>query len=312
MEQLVVDESRKRSADGNPALDTVNVLSSAKQKLSAFLSTQSLEVTARQMEKFPILAERMHAGSRVYIACIGPEDAPDQIRAAARLAELGFMPVPHFPARLIGGAVQLEDLVARFVGEAGITDALLVGGGAESPAGDFTSVMDMLETGIFDRFGITSLGFAGHPEGNKDIANAAGEAAIMEALRLKTAFIQRTDARARLVTQFVFAHEPVVKWSQELVAEGIDLPIHVGIPGPATVKTLAKYALSCGVGPSIRIIQKQALNITRLMSVSSPDEVVNGLADAAVSGQGNGIAQAHFFPFGGFEKLFDWQDTLDL
>ena len=48
------------------------------------------------------------------------------------------------------------------------------------------------------------------------------------------------------------------------------------------------------------------------MSVSTPDEVVNGLADAAASGRGNGIAQAHFFPFGGFEKLFDWQDTLDL
>lgn len=313
MEQVVLDGStRQRSADYNSALDTVSAASSDKEKLAAFLSVQSLEVTARQYDKFPILADRMRSGSRVYIACIGPEDAPDQIRAAARLSELGFTPVPHFPARLIEGAEQLEDLVSRFVGEAGITDALLVGGGADKPAGEFSSVMEMLDTGVFDRFGITNLGFAGHPEGNADIERSAGEAGLMEALRLKQAFTDRTDARTRLVTQFVFAAQPVIDWAGKLAEENIDLPIHVGLPGPATVKTLAKYALTCGVGPSIKIIQKQALNITKLMSVSTPDDTLIGLAEAAASGQGHGIAQVHFFPFGGFEKLFDWLDSLDL
>ena len=313
MEQMVADGStRQRSAEFNSALDTVSPASSDREKLAAFLSVQSLEVTARQYEKFPILARRMRAGSRVYIACIGPEDAPGQIRAAARLAELGFTPVPHFPARLIEGAGRLEDLVSRFVGEAGITDALLVGGGAGKPLGEFSSVMDMLETGIFDRFGITSLGFAGHPEGNADIERAAGEAALVEALRLKQAFAGRTGARTRLVTQFVFAARPVIDWAGMLADENIDLPVHVGLPGPATVKTLVKYALTCGVGPSARIIQKQALNITKLMRVSMPDDTLAGLAEAAASGRGRGIAQAHFFPFGGLEKLFDWLDSLGL
>ncbi len=78
------------------------------------------------------------------------------------------------------------------------------------------------------------------------------------------------------------------------------------MPGPATIKTLAKYALMCGVGNSARLIRRQALNISKLLTVSAPDDFVEDLARIAAEEPDLGIAAPHFYPFGGFDKLFDW------
>jgi methylenetetrahydrofolate reductase (NADPH) len=80
----------------------------------------------------------------------------------------------------------------------------------------------------------------------------------------------------------------------------------VGVPGPATIKTLVKYAAMCGVGNSARFIRKQAMNITRLLTVNTPDDFVGGLADLHFNRPELRIAGPHLYPFGGFDKLFDW------
>jgi methylenetetrahydrofolate reductase (NADPH) len=80
----------------------------------------------------------------------------------------------------------------------------------------------------------------------------------------------------------------------------------VGIPGPATIKTLVKYAAMCGVGNSARFIRKQALNITKLLTVNTPDEFIEQLAVLHFDRPELGIAAPHLYPFGGFDKMFDW------
>ena len=84
----------------------------------------------------------------------------------------------------------------------------------------------------------------------------------------------------------------------------------MGIPGPATIKTLVKYAAMCGVGNSARFIRKQALNITKLLTVNTPDDFVAGLAQVHYGQPELGIAGPHLYPFGGFDKLFDWIATV--
>jgi methylenetetrahydrofolate reductase (NADPH) len=86
----------------------------------------------------------------------------------------------------------------------------------------------------------------------------------------------------------------------------VDLPLHVGVPGPASIKTLVRYAAMCGVGQSARFIRKQALNITKLLTVSEPTEFVDQLATLHFDKPELGIAAPHMYPFGGFDKLFDW------
>ena len=80
----------------------------------------------------------------------------------------------------------------------------------------------------------------------------------------------------------------MAQWAKMLRAEGIDLPIFVGVPGPATIKTLVKYATMCGVGNSARFIRKQAMNITKLLTVNTPDDFVAGSGAAALRPAGAG------------------------
>ena len=133
---------------------------------------------------------------------------------------------------------------------------------------------------------------------------------LATALKQKQAYIRDNGMDGFIATQFLFEAEPVAKWAEGLRAAGIDLPAWVGIPGPASIKTLAKYAAVCGVGNSARFIRKQALNVTKLLSVSTPDKFMNDLASIHVNKPDLKIAGPHMYPFGGFDKLFDWLGSM--
>jgi methylenetetrahydrofolate reductase (NADPH) len=169
--------------------------------------------------------------------------------------------------------------------------------------------MQLLETGLFDRAGFTRLHVAGHPEGNKDIDADGSDRMVMEALRWKQAFQARTDATMALATQFCFDAQPVIEWVNRLQAEGIDLPVHIGIAGPAKLQTLIKFALACGVGPSLQVLQKRAMDVTKLLLPYEPDEVVNVLAAHKAGNPGFGIEQVHIFPLGGIGTAATWANT---
>src|SRR6056297_3280218 len=226
--------------------------------IPALLSGYSIEVMPRTAAKVADFRALLPAGTRVYIAHIDGTPIDDMVATAARLAREGFAVMPHFPARVIPDARTLEDWIARYQGEAGVTEGLLLGGGLAQPRGAFHSSMQLIETGLFDAAGFTRLHVAGHPEGNRDIDPDGGERAVMEALRWKQAFAARTDARMAIVTQFAFEPDPVIAWAERLSAEGIALPIHIGVAGPARLQTMIKFAVACGVGPSLRVLQRRA------------------------------------------------------
>lgn len=280
------------------------------EPVQAFLAEYSLEITPRQSDRVAEIAARLAPGTKVYVALIDPAEAPQQVVAAKALAAHGLAPVPHMPARQIRNAADLGERLARLTGEAGVTQALALGGGLPEPFGEFSSAIELLRTGLFEDHGITRIGFAGHPEGNTDITKVHGEGALMAALREKQAYAREAGLEAYLATQFLFEPGPVVNWARTLRSQGITLPVHVGIPGPATVKTLVKFAAMCGVGASARVIRKQAMNVTKLLTVSTPDDLVSALARASRDEPELDIRQAHFYPFGGFDKLFSWLDTV--
>ena len=273
---------------------------------SAFLQRLSIEITGKQIEKLPLLRERLKPGTRVFIALIDPADVAAQLQAAKALRQAGLEPVPHVPARFVHDLADLKSRIAALAQEAGATEMLVLGGGAPHPVGQYDAAIQILETGVFEANGVKRIGIAGHPEGNPDITKQHGEAALIAALKQKQAWLKAHGIEGFIATQFLFEAAPVAAWAKALRAEGIDLPIHVGVPGPATIKTLVKYAAMCGVGQSARFIRKQAMNVTKLLTVNTPDEFVTGLARLHFERPELGIAGPHLYPFGGFEKLFDW------
>jgi methylenetetrahydrofolate reductase (NADPH) len=270
----------------------------------AFLDRFSIEVMPRTAAGIEDFRDHLPAGTRVYIAHIDGTPVEDMVATAARLRREGYEPMPHFPARIIPSKTVLADWIARYRGEADVREALLLGGGVATPAGDLTSSMDLIGTGLFD--GFDRLHVAGHPEGNKDIDPDGSDRNVMEALRWKQAFSTRTDARMAITTQFCFEADPVIAWADRLAAEGIDLPIHIGIAGPAKLQTLIKFAIACGVGPSLRVLQKRAMDVTKLLLPYEPDEIVTALAEHKARHPKFGVEQVHFFPLGGIKTCAAW------
>jgi methylenetetrahydrofolate reductase (NADPH) len=275
------------------------------EKTSAFLRKASVEITPRQIEKLPILQAKLPVGTDIFIALISAEELEAQISAVAALKNAGFNPIPHIPARFVKDEEDLKVRVGALT-KAGATDVLALGGGAPEPIGKFDAAIQLMETGVFEDHAIKRIGVAGHPEGNSDISKNIGEAGLLRVLQEKQAWLKDKNIAGFIATQFLFDAEPLAFWASQLRAGGVDLPLHVGVPGPASIKTLVRYAAMCGVGQSARFIRKQALNITKLLTVSEPTEFVDQLATLHFDKPELGIAAPHMYPFGGFDKLFDW------
>ena len=270
----------------------------------AFLKGYSIEVMPRTAEKVEDFRALLPKGTRVYIAHIEGTPIEDMVATAKRIAGEGFDVMPHFPARIIHDKATLADWIKRYQTEAGVKQALLLGGGVSTPAGDFESSMQLMETGLFD--GFERLHVAGHPEGNKDIDKDGGDAIVLAALKWKQAFSERSDAKMAIATQFCFEAGPVIAWANRLAEAGVHLPIHIGVAGPAKLQTLIKFAISCGVGASLRVLQKRAMDVTKLLLPYEPTEFISGLAAHKAANPAFGIEQVHFFPLGGIKTNAAW------
>ncbi len=269
----------------------------------------SIEVMPRTAAKIEDFRALLPEGTRVYIAHIEGTPIEDMVDTAKRLRNDGFPVMPHLPARAINGKSELDDWVRRYV-DVGVDQALLLGGGVAKPYGDLTSSIDMIETGLFDRHGFKRLHVAGHPEGNKDIDREGSTVEVDKALQWKQAYSNKTDAEMAIVTQFAFDAKPVIKWVERLQAMGVTLPVHVGVAGPTKLQTLLKYAVSCGVGPSIKVLQKRAMDIRKLMLPYEPTEVLTDLAAYCSAHPDSLIEQIHMFPLGGIKASAEWANKV--
>lgn len=273
-------------------------------EMEALLQGYSIEVMPRTAEKVADFRDLLPKDTRVYIAHIDGTPIEDMVATAARLAREGYPVMPHFPARIIRDKAMLADWIARYRGEAGVDQALLLAGGVAAPVGDFHSSMQLMETGLFGDF--RRLHVAGHPEGNRDIDPDGSDRVVTEALRWKQRFSETTDAQMALATQFCFEAAPVIAWADRLAAEGIRLPVHIGIAGPAKLQTLLRFAIACGVGPSLRVLQKRAKDVTKLVMPFEPTEVVADLARHKAANPGFLVERVHVFPLGGIAASADW------
>jgi methylenetetrahydrofolate reductase (NADPH) len=269
-------------------------------QLTAQLAAASVEVSSRghQLQE---LRDHFAEGKDVTITFLPGDNYRHNIDTAAALRRAGFNPVPHIAAREIASREALDDFLRRARGEAGVTRLLLIAGDVVAAKGPFKSSHDVAASGLLEAHGIARLSVAGHPEGHPYLNPAAS----LKALEAWQDWGHLTNIRIDIVTQFCFESAPILNWLGELGARGIDLPVTVGLAGPATVATLMKFALRCGIGNSMRSLRGQIGRYGRLLTDAGPDDVMRGL-ESAPSAATADIAGFHLFPFGGLRKAANW------
>lgn len=289
-----------------PATRPLTVTQSEPQTdIRSLLRSFSLEVSARDTRAVDQAADLLPAGTEIYLNWIPGDTHHRTIAAAAKLRRAGLTPVPHVAARFLSGFTQLADFVARLAGEAGVRQALTIGGDRDRPAGSFDSSEQVLATGLFARHGFQRIGIAGYPEGNPRIAPSA----IQAALSAKLGHLRRQGIAPYIATQFCFEARPILDWLQALRQGGIDVPVRVGLAGPASITTLMKFGLRCGVGNSVRALALRGPAIAHLLNEAGPDAIVRELAAASASAPALGIAGIHLFSFGGLTRTAEWAQS---
>ena len=220
--------------------------------------------------------------------------------------------MPHIPARIIKNHAMLNDWISMYQNEAGVKEALLLAGGSTKPVGDYDSSIQLIESGLFDKAGFKRLHIAGHPEGSKDIDPDGSMKNVSAALSWKQAFSNRTDASMAIATQFCFDASVVKRWADQIKEDGIDLPIHIGIAGPAKLQTLLKFSVECGIGASMKILTKRAKDLTKLLLPYKPTQMLKELSEYKSKDPTLNIEQVHFFPIGGIKQTTNWlQEVLN-
>jgi methylenetetrahydrofolate reductase (NADPH) len=264
------------------------------------LPSASVEVSSHGLQ-IEALRDNFAAGRDVTITFLPGDNFRGNVETAVALRRAGYNPVPHIAAREIASREALDDFLARLSGEAGVKRVLLIAGDVAGARGPFKASRDVAATGLLQTHGITSVSIAGHPEGHPFLDDAA----TLKLLQAWQDFSRDSGTHIDIVTQFCFESAPILHWLGQLKAQGIALPVIIGLAGPATPATLTKFALRCGIGNSMRALRNQIGRFGRLLIDTGPDDVIRGLesapreATAAISG-------FHLFPFGGLRKAGNW------
>lgn len=276
-----------------------------KAAIVSFLDDYSIEATPHDAAKLDGFKDVLKPGTAVYIAHPPGMPIEDVLDLAEELKNRGYTPVPHIIARKLTSGEQLDGALARLQRH-GIDEALVVAGDEAVPGAAFDSSLEVLQTGLFDRYGFREVGVAGHPEGS----SAIGAERVEQALAGKVEFAKKAGFRLRLVTQFGFDTQAVIDWERRTSAAGLELPIHVGMAGPASLRQLLRFAVLCGIGNSARMLMRHGGKAANLLKTQAPDEPITEIARHRAQDPKSRFVKVHFFAFGGLAKTARWANTV--
>ena len=279
-----------------------STLRDLKRAVVEFARNASTEVSTHDEKLLEALAQRLPAGTPVYVAHTPKASLEDVVRVAIKIRSVGLTASPHIVARRLPSEQALRDVLAR-LHEHGIDRILLVAGDLPRPIGPFNSTLEVIASGALEQAQLRHLGVAGHPEGHP----AVGPAGLLAALRAKQEFAARTGIAVHVVTQFGFNPAGVCAWDRMLTQEGIALPVHVGIAGPAPLTKLLRFAVQCGVGTSIGSLVSNRGAVASLTGLAAgPDEMLLGLVRGCAGHTGSRLVRLHVYSFGGALATAGW------
>ena len=236
-------------------------------------------------------------GSDVAITCSPDKGIPATLDLTRRLMNSGFTLIPHIAARMVEDEAHLRDILGQLDG-LGVHRIFVVGGDAEQPAGNFDSSLQLLQLMSTLDHSIDVVGIGAYPEGHP----------LIDDLTLSRFLQEKQPFAAYMVTQMCFDPETIVDWLRRIRAEGVDLPVHIGVSGVGERAKLLRVALKIGVGQSARFLRSNLGLVGRMIKPGgySPDELLLGLAPH-FDMPPYGIEGVHFYSFNQIESTEKWR-----
>lgn len=264
------------------------------------LEGMSTEIGVHDLEALDRNRHLLPESGRIYVNAVAGDGAEERIRLAAHLTEYGFQPVPHIAARRMRSAYELGDYLAAFAEHAGVREILVIGGDLASPLGPYESALDVITSGLPKKHGIKRIGIAGYPDGHPFIDSAT----LSEAREAKLSACRSAGIDPYIVTQFSFQAGSIIAWCRATHEKYPDLPIQAGIPGPAKLGTLIRFAKICGVQSSVKKLMANKKIGLELLRRAAPWRQMAAIGQYRLE-TGRPLT-AHLFTFGGVTDSVDW------
>ena len=276
-----------------------------KNSLMRVMENWSIETTMPKPADIEALRTHLPSGKRVYLSAL-PDTPPGQLAEQIRqIANAGFEPVPHLVVRNFTSRDQMMGFLRTLHLEARVRRVLVVAGDRGVPAGPFSSALQFIDSGILQEIGISQIGIAGYPEGHPNISHED----LSDALQAKVVAARCQQLEVEVVTQFSFDAKAIMSWLFNLRHHFPELPVRIGLAGPATRKTLFKFALRCGVKATAKGLGRGLSLVGNMKDKTTPARIVQTMADGWSSENGHEVS-LHFFSFGGTASTAKWAQSL--
>lgn len=232
-------------------------------------------------------------GSTVSVTASPSRGLATTVELALALEERGFRAVPHLSARMIEDRHDLASIIKR-LDDGGVACVFVTGGDGE-PHGDYFDALSLLRDMADLGHPFLEVGITGYPEGHPAIPVD----------RLQQAMLDKQAHATHIVTQMCFSPEAIVEWIRNTRADGVELPVRVGVPGAIDMSRLLTIGARIGVGDSMRFLAKNRRAMIRMLRPGRyrPDRLVNSLARM---GEGLGLCGLHLFTFNQVDPTVAW------
>ncbi|MAV82152.1 MAG: hypothetical protein CMI90_01650 [Pelagibacteraceae bacterium] len=274
-----------------------------KDEIIKFVNNFTIELNPKVQKK--ITKIYINKKNRVFITYLPESEEKEIIEAIQFVNENGITPIPHLPARTMRDLKHVESFL-QSIRKVSNTDEILVIGGGGNQIGKIASSLDIINSKLLEKYDFKKINVAGHPEGSPDIDDET----LKDFLLAKQKINDSTQLNIQIVTQFFFEANPFIEWDKMLNDIGINLPVRVGFPGPATFKTLLNFGLMSGVGNSLNFLKKNSKKIGDLLIKTSNDELLIKLIKSSKLSDKGRPNSFHCYPFGGFEKTCHWLSAI--
>lgn len=261
----------------------------------------SYEVSARDDKGIDAAIARLAPGTRVSVTWLPADDDDNRVTASRKLRNAGLEPVPHIAARMVTGEDHLQRLLGRLCDDAGVMQLLVISGDVNQASGPFDDSAALIASPSFRQAALRSIWLGGYPEGHPKVDDAKLDAKV-ETIRI-------LGMTPGVITQFCFDADPILRWMIAFRRRNADVPVRVGLAGPAGIRTLLRFAAICGVGASAKALITRGSSIARLLSETAPDPIIRDLAETAAYRELQPMG-FHLFPFGGLDRTAQWMGSV--
>lgn len=217
------------------------------------------------------------------------------LELAAELSRRGFTVIPHLAARSVTDRAHLSRIV-QFLDSAGLGRVFIVAGDSKE-TGEFPDGLSLIR-GMEELGSLPEIGIPAYPDGHPFISEEV----------LRRVLADKQEDASYMTTQMCFDPSTIADWISQTRSQNITLPLHIGIPGVASLQKLISVSAQIGVGQSARYLSRHTGLFRRLgpQSSFSPDQLIADLI-GVITDPAADVEALHLYSFNQIEPLEAWR-----